>query len=108
MSVEFFTYALIFLICIGLSVSIIGWKRVRSTNRLIGVFLATFTLTYLIRPAATDILQDDSIYLRFNALPFRHAPWSITFAVFLALLSLAIGYRLISGATKPENIKTYK
>lgn len=76
-----------------ISFQIVGWDRVISIRRLVGILFLIFTATYLIRPAFTQITGDDAAYILYRASTFESNPWPITIAACVAMLMMAAGYR---------------
>lgn len=94
MSPEFNIYSLMFLSVLIISLQIVGWERLFSIRRLVGMLFLVFSATYLIRPAFTQIAGDDAAYILYRSSTFESNPWPLTIAVCIAMLMLATGYRL--------------
>lgn len=94
MNDAYFTYTLVFCAGLLIAIGLIGPGRLFSITHLAGIYLVTFTATYLVRPLLTQAIGDSYQLTLLKIAGLDRVWYPMSVAVFLSLISFALGYRL--------------
>src|SRR5438309_8042858 len=92
MSELFLIYLLVLIVSAFFAVLIVDWKFIRDPSRLIGWWIVIFLVTYLLRPTASQLIDDTDLLNFLQISSFDDVWLPMTVAVSSALLCAAIGY----------------
>src|SRR5262249_19740034 len=89
-----------------LAVLLIKPSNVFDLSRCVGWYLLVFLLTYILRPAGSQLVGDTFMYDLLQTGTFEQHWYLMAIAAPLAILSVSIGYRLGPTANVAENTST--
>ena len=104
MTPKFLAYLAIASTAWFVAVCIVGLKRSTDLSRSVGWYLLVFYLTYMLRPAGTNMLGDTTLY-DFIKIGTADDHWQLmAFAVSLSIICFAIGYRIAIGRAGVDSL----
>jgi hypothetical protein len=94
MSPEFKTYATIAILTWVVAAMLVRWRNFKEPWRFPAWYLFVILLSYVVRPAGSQWIGDNLLYMVLKIPSFEDAWVPMTIAVVLAFLFFGIGYRL--------------
>jgi hypothetical protein len=94
MSGEFITFSAITLTAWLITLAMVRLRNATDLSRCVGWYMLIFLATYLVRPAASEIIGDMELYQLLRLGNFEDHWWLMAIAVPLAIISFGIGYAL--------------